>query len=185
MASSRFIGIRDVVDPYKGLQDSVSKVGDIYRQYNKDVQEADRIRNEEERIRNEEARQNERLAMDRATHKQQQDKYAEEQRRNEVIRGFDPERQVENYGIPERFIPEISKREEQVRDYYSRAPLIAAGSGEAGTQARQQVEESLGTARTAARAEAFDATTAQRQGLDYLISQGVPAGDAVDRKSVV
>ena len=37
------------------------KVGDIYRQYDKDVQEADRIRNEE-------ARQNERLAMDRATH---------------------------------------------------------------------------------------------------------------------
>ena len=48
-----------------------------------------------------------------------------------------------------------------------------------GTQARQQVEESLGTARTAARAEAFDATTAQRQGLDYLISQGVPASEAV------
>lgn len=172
MASPRFIGIRDVVNPYRGLQDSVSKVGDIYRQYSKDVQEADRIRNEE-------ARQNERLAMDRATHKQQQDKYAEEQRRNEVIRGFDPEKQIENYGIPERFIPEISKRDEQVRDYYSRAPLIAAGSGEAGTQARQQVEESLGTARTVARAEAFDATTAQRQGLDYLISQGVPASEAV------
>lgn len=172
MSGPRFIGIRDVVDPYKGLQDSVSKVGDIYRQYNKDIQEADRIRNEE-------ARENERLDMARATHKQQQDKYAEEQRRNEVIRGFDPEKQIENYGIPERFIPEISKRDEQVRDYYSRAPLIAAGSGEVGTQARQQVEESLGTARTAARAEAFDATTAQRQGLDYLISQGVPAGDAV------
>lgn len=172
MSGPRFIGIRDVVDPYKGLQDSVSKVGDIYRQYNKDIQEADRIRNEE-------ARQNERLAMDRATHKQQQEKYAEEQRRNEVIRGFDPESQIKNYGIPERFIPEISKRDEQVRDYYSRAPLIAAGSGEAGTQARQQVEESLGTARTAARAEAFDATTAQRQGLDYLISQGVPASEAV------
>ena len=25
MASPRFIGIRDVVDPYRGLQDSVSK----------------------------------------------------------------------------------------------------------------------------------------------------------------
>lgn len=172
MASPRFIGIRDVVNPYRGLQDNVYRVGDIYRQYSKDVQEADRIRNEE-------ARQNERLAMDRATHKQQQDKYAEEQRKNEAIRGFDPEKQIENYGIPERFIPEINKRDEQVRDYYSRAPLIAAGSGAEGTQARQQVEERLGTARTAARAEAFDATTAQRQGLDYLISQGVPASEAV------
>lgn len=167
MASPRFIGVRDVVDPYKGLQDSVSKVGDIYRQYDKDVQEAQRLRNEE-------ARQNERLEMARATHQQQQEKYAEEQRRNEVIRGFDPEKQIENYGIPERFIPEINKRDEQVRDYYSRAPLIAAGSGAEGTQARQQVEGSLGTART----QAFDATTAQRQGLEYLISQGVPVADA-------
>lgn len=172
MASPRFIGIRDVINPYKGLQDSVSKVGDIYRQYDKDVQEAQRIRNEEARL-------SERLAMDRATHNQQQEKYAEEQRRNEVIRGFDPEKQIENYGIPERFIPDINKPEQQVRDYYSRAPLIAAGNGVEGTQARQQVETSLGTVRTAARAEAFDATTAQRQGLDYLISQGVPASEAV------
>lgn len=172
MASPRFIGIRDVVDPYKGLQDSVSKVGDIYRQYDKDAQEAQRIRNEE-------ARQNERLEMARATHNQQQEKYAEEQRRNEVIRGFDPEKQIENYGIPERFIPEINKPEQQVRDYYSRTPLIAAGNGAEGTQARQQVEESFPALRAQARSEAFDATTAQRQGLDYLISQGVPAGDAV------
>lgn len=41
MAGPRMIGIRDVIDPYEGLQKAVSNAGDIYREYEKSSREAD------------------------------------------------------------------------------------------------------------------------------------------------
>lgn len=42
MAGPRMIGIKDVINPYDGLQESVSRVGDIYRNYENDQRNAEK-----------------------------------------------------------------------------------------------------------------------------------------------
>ena len=42
MTGPRMIGIKDTINPYEGLQESVSKVGDIYRNYENDQRNAEK-----------------------------------------------------------------------------------------------------------------------------------------------
>lgn len=200
MTSPRFIGIRDVIDPYKGLQDSVAKVGDIYRQYNKDAQEAERLRNQE-------ARENKRLEMDmeqlemgknrlemdreqlgmgrerlgfdrerfgfeRTAQQIAAAERAEQQRIKDVTRNFDPYQTIENYGISEKFIPRLNELDQQVRDYYNKKTFETQKEAE---QARLGVENSL----RALRGGAIDRDVAKRQYVEYLRRQGVPIERAV------
>lgn len=166
MSGPRFIGIRDVVDPYKGLQDSVSKVGDIYRQYNKDIQEADRIRNEE-------ARQSEQLAMQRTAHEIAVGEHTEKERIRGVTRDFDPHTAIgSNYGISEKLTPELEKLNQQVWDHHNTKTFETEKEKE---QARLGVEKNLSALRDGAR----DRDLAKSQYIDHLIKQGVPIERAV------
>lgn len=200
MTNPRFIGIRDVIDPYKGLQDSVAKVGDIYRQYNKDAQEAERIRNQE-------ARENKRLEMDMEQLKMGRDRLemdreqlgmgkeqlgfdrerlgfertdqqiaaderAEQQRIKDVTRNFDPYKTIENYGISEKFVPKLNELDQQVWDYHNKKTFDTQEEAE---QARMGVENSL----RGLRGGAVDRDVAKRQYVEYLRRQGVPIERAV------
>lgn len=166
MSGPRFIGIRDVVDPYKGLQDSVSKVGDIYRQYNKDIQEADRIRNEE-------ARQSEQLAMQRTAHEIAVGEHTEKERIRGVTRDFDPHTAIgSNYGISEKLTPELEKLNQQVWEHHKTKTFETEEEKE---QARLGVEKNLQALRDGAR----DRDLAKNQYVEYLRGQGVPIERAV------